>query len=333
MSRDVRQQIADLLHAAAGRFVSGNDLCVRLGISRTAIWKHVQGLRAEGAEIEAVPKKGYRLITAVDDWSAALLASALDAQFGAHPPFGAALQFFSIIDSTQRVAHEWAERGAIHGALVVAEQQTAGRGRMQRLWHSPPGRGIWLSFILRPDWPVHQTPHVTLLSCVALCEALRTACAVEVGIKWPNDLLYDGKKIAGLLVESVSEANRIRYLVLGAGINVNQTEQEFAPDVRALAGSLRMAAGDRRFIRTDLVCAWFAALQRWLTRYEQEGFSPVREQWCRYSVTLGRRVTVQTAHGPISGCAEAMDEYGALLIRLDDGTLYKNYSGELQGID
>lgn len=314
------QLILQHLRLAEATYVSGEQLSRALGMSRTAIWKHIRLLRAAGIEIDSQPRRGYRISFEPDYLEPELFKDS------AIPAWHLVQQ----TDSTQTIAHRLAADQALHGTVVLAEQQTAGRGRMQRPWHSPYARGIWLSMILRPQISIQWSPQLTLLTAVAVCEALRAQTGLEIGIKWPNDLLLGECKLAGILLETVSEANQIRYVVAGIGINVNQVSADFPPELRTTATSLRMFDCHPRR-RTPLILATAERLLALLEEYENTGFSPILARWNRYNRTLLRRVRVLGARQQvIEGTALEVDEYGALLIRLDDGQLVKNYSGDLQ---
>ncbi len=315
--------IIRLLVASDNAFVSGEQLSRELGISRTAIWKYMKQLRQMGYELESVSHKGYRLLHAPDCLDTPEFMLALE-RSGA-----AAVHFFEEVDSTQTVARRLAEQGAPAGTLVIAERQTAGRGRFDRKWQSPYGRGIWLSLILRPDVTVQWSSQLTLLSSVALCMAIREQTGLPAGIKWPNDILIGERKLSGMLLESVAEAEQIRYVIVGIGINVNQLESDFSADIAHTATSLRIAA-DRPFQRAPLIAALLVHLQQLLHEYAVAGFTPIGERWRAMSVSLNRAVKITSSRGIVEGYAETIDEYGALVLRMADGTLRKQFSGDLE---
>lgn len=181
--------LLEWFEARRGEFVSGQEISRQLGISRTAVWKQIEKLRERGYGFEAVPRKGYRLIDKPDRILPAKLAALLETK-----RMGRKLHYFEELDSTQTKAHELVSKGSGEGALIIAESQTSGRGRMGRSWHSPAGKGIWMTLLLKPGIPIHFTPHLTLLTSVALCRVIRELYTLDVGIKWPNDLLIHGKK-------------------------------------------------------------------------------------------------------------------------------------------
>ncbi|CAM3945538.1 biotin--[acetyl-CoA-carboxylase] ligase [Cohnella lubricantis] len=319
----VRPSLLSLLEENDGGFVSGEEISRKLNVTRTAIWKQVRKLEAEGYRIEAVPRMGYRIIERPSRLSMAELQSKL-----ATKVFGRRAHLNDAVPSTQDVLRELAEQGAPEGTLVIAEQQTKGRGRMGRNWVSPAGKGIWMSLLLRPNIPLHQTPQLTLLAAVALSRAIARIVPLEIGIKWPNDLLVDGRKISGILLESAAEDERIRYVVAGMGISVNLEEEDFPPEVLEKAISLRMAAG-RPIDRTDIITAVLEEFERLYELYAARGFAPIRALWEAHAVTLGREAILHTPQGEIVGVPEALDELGGLRVKLADGTVRTVYSAEI----
>ena len=331
MERIEQQRLLELLRAHRGSFVSGEQLSRILGVSRTAIWKQIQQLRRHGAEIVTVARKGYLLSYEHERWpQRTALQEQLVGTIGSDSPFTKNVECYETVSSTQTVAHQFAAEGAPHGTVILAEQQTAGRGRLQRQWESPYARGILLSIILRTELAVHLSSQLALLTAVALCQAIRNVSHLSVGIKWPNDVLWQGKKVSGLLLETVSEASRVRYAIVGVGINVNHQLADFSPALQSTVSSLRTALADQPLERMQLLAAFIKAMEYWLQQYESLGFDPIREQWCAWNVSLGERVRLTTNKGVVEGVAETIDDIGAIIIRTDDGQRLKNYSGDLE---
>jgi BirA family biotin operon repressor/biotin-[acetyl-CoA-carboxylase] ligase len=300
------------LSEAGDEFVSGEAMSDKLGLSRAAVWKHVDALRAQGYRIEAVPARGYRLVGVPDRLGELELRPLL----GTHE-IGHALHWFKEVGSTNDVAKELAEEGAAHGEVVVAEGQTAGRGRRGRAWLSPPGLNVYLSVILRPDLPPARAPELTLLASVALCQAVRLA-GVPADIKWPNDLMVRGRKVAGVLTEIAAELDEVHWVVLGIGVNVNAGAEDFPRELRDCASSLSLECG-RPVPRAAFAASLLAALEEWLDRHAAGGFEPVREAWKEMSETLGREVRIRSPGHDVEGVAEDVDEIGALLVRTQEG--------------
>jgi BirA family transcriptional regulator, biotin operon repressor / biotin---[acetyl-CoA-carboxylase] ligase len=304
--------VLGFLAEAGDEFVSGEAISDKLGLTRTAVWKHVESLRGQGYRIDAVPARGYRLSAIPDRLTPLELRPLLNTH-----DLGQVLHHFEVISSTNDHARELAEEGAGHGEVVVAESQTGGRGRRGRPWVSPPGRNAYFSVILRPELPPVRAPELTLLASVAVCDALRQA-GVAAGIKWPNDLLVGGRKISGILTEMASEPERVHWAVIGIGVNVNATAEDFPPELRDIATSILIERGAPA-PRALFVAACLTALEEWLDRHAEEGFDPVRLAWRERSDTLGREVTVKTDGRDVVGVAEDIDAVGALLVRTSAG--------------
>ncbi|WP_027718393.1 biotin--[acetyl-CoA-carboxylase] ligase [Desulfovirgula thermocuniculi] len=319
----MRDKILELLKQGQPEYVSGEAICQRLGVSRTAVWKHIQSLRSMGYEIEAVTNAGYRLIGVPDRLYPAEIGWGLKTSF-----MGRHVHYCERLDSTNRLARELAARGVPEGTLVVAEEQTGGRGRLGRGWFSPYAKGIWCSLILRPSLSPLDAPPLTMLAAVAVAEALQRAAGLKPGIKWPNDLLAGGRKLCGILTELDAEVEKVNHLIVGIGVNVNIAPGEFPPDLAETATSVLAVTG-RRASRVRLLQEMLAALEYWYLRWQKEGFSPVLSRWKEYSVTLGRAVLVTSHRESYEGWAEDVDESGSLILRLPGGQRQKICSGEV----
>jgi len=301
------------LAEADDTFVSGEAISDKLGFSRAAVWKHVNALRAQGYTIEAVAARGYRLVGIPDRLGPLELRPLL----GTHD-VGREVHWFAEVGSTNDAAKELAEEGALHGEVVVAETQTAGRGRRGRFWASPPGKNLYLSVVLRPELPPSRAPELTLLASVALCEAVRRTGVASAAIKWPNDVLAGGRKLAGILTEMAAEPELVQWVVLGIGVNVNAVREDFPDDLRDVATSLALERGAPA-PRALFAAAVLTGLEAWLDRHAAEGFAPVRAAWRELSDTLGRDVRVRAAGEELVGRAEDVDAQGALLVRTAAG--------------
>lgn len=300
------------LAEAGDEFVSGEAISDKLGLSRAAVWKHVESLRGHGYRIDAVPARGYRLREIPDRLTALELLPLL-----ATHDLGQVLHCFDELASTNDTAKQLAEEGAAHGEVVIAERQTAGRGRRGRAWISPPGRNLYFSVVLRPDLPPQRAPEITLVASVALCHAVRRAGA-DAGIKWPNDLVVDDRKLCGILTEMAADPDRVQWVVLGAGVNLNTRPEDFPEELRSIATSVAAERG-QPVPRALFAAAAFALLEEWLDRHAEGGFAAVRDEWRVLSDTLGREVRVTAEGREIRGLAEDVDESGALLVRTGGG--------------
>ena len=317
-------RILMMLKEAAPAPLSGEALGRSLGLTRAAIWKVIRGLREEGYEISSSPRLGYGLIQAPD-----LLVPAEVEPLLRTRCFGRRGIHHSVeIGSTNDRAKELAHGGAPEGTLVVAESQSAGRGRFGRAWASPGRGGLYLSLILRPSLAPSEAPQITLLAGVGVCRAINALTPVGAGIKWPNDVLIKGKKVAGILTEMEAEMDRIHHLIVGIGINVN-TRMSFLPRaVRERATSLLEETG-KPISRKDLLAMVLAEMEALWAQAERGGFDAVRAAWKRLNVTLGRRVRIEGMDVAVLGTAMDLDDRGALLVRAQDGPLHRIPFGEV----
>jgi len=234
----------------------------------------------------------------------------------------------AVTDSTNRVAMDMAENGAPHGTVVVADAQTAGRGRMGRPWVSPAGKNLYVSVLLRPSVPTVDAPGLALVAGVALADAVESM-GVPASLKWPNDLYCGGRKAAGILAEMASDADGVRHVVIGVGLNVNMAEADFPPDLRGAATSLMIRAG-RAFRRVDVLVRLLEAFGTRYTEFIAGGFSTLREGWDRRDFLRGRRVLIRRSGGEGWGTADGLDAAGALRFLPDGGTAVESvHSGEI----
>ncbi|MCL6458466.1 MAG: biotin--[acetyl-CoA-carboxylase] ligase [Gorillibacterium sp.] len=243
--------------------------------------------------------------------------------------FGRELRLYDSLPSTQDEARKWVAQGAPHGALVLAEEQTSGRGRFGRQWISPSGKGVWMSIILKPDKPFLNPAQLTLLCAVALCRAVRKLTGLDAGIKWPNDLLINARKVSGILLESVeprSDGNTI--IIAGIGISVNLQQEDYPDWLQPKATSLRIESGNP-VDRYELISAFLKQLEELYVLYLREGFSAIRSLWEAHSLTLCQNISVQMPEGIVTGLAVRLDETGALIIRTADGNEHKIFSGDI----
>lgn len=319
----MNERIIELFEQNPDQFLSGEQLSEQLNCSRTAIWKHIESLRKEGYRFEAVPRKGYRLAAKPDKLDIAALRERLKTTV-----MGRTIHYLDEVDSTQTIIHRLAYENAAEGALVIAERQLAGRGRMGRKWHSPKGKGIWMSLLLRPRVPLQFTPQLTLLCAVALCRTIQKTVNVPVGIKWPNDLLIDGKKICGILLESNAEDERLRYVAAGIGISANLELDDYPEELRGIATSLLLESG-KPVDRIQLIAAFLQEFEQLYMLYHEQGFRPIRSLWEALAVSLGRTIFYQEGNERVEAIAESIDDFGALTVLLPSGERKKVFSGEI----
>jgi BirA family biotin operon repressor/biotin-[acetyl-CoA-carboxylase] ligase len=310
----VRTSILNMLRNYSNEYLSGEEISRQLAVSRTAIWKHMQTLKQAGYEIEAHPRQGYRL-KSVPDF---LLPDEIRDQLSTRILGKQEIYYFQDIDSTNNEAKKQANLGCHEGAIVLSEMQNGGRGRISRSWFSPACKGIWLSVVLRPPFHPYDAPKCTLLAAVAVTKAIRRVTQVECGIKWPNDILYEGKKIVGILTEMNAEMDAINHVVIGMGINVNISQDEFPQELRQIATSLSVAAG-KTISRLPLLQEILVELEREYHNVIQHGFTQMLNEWRELSVTLGQTVDVIGGSKQFSGLAVDIDNDGTLLVETEGG--------------
>lgn len=306
-------------------YISGEHLSRALGVSRTAIWKHITALRSAGYGIEAVTSRGYRLVSApdvIDPYDISVLLSGAT--------IGIQLEYSGQTASTNADAFQRAEKGAAAGTVILADSQTGGKGRRGRIWASPAGVNLYCSVILRPTIMPHEAPQLTFLSAVAAARAIELSTNLTPEIKWPNDILVSGKKVAGLLNEMSAETDGINFVILGIGINLNMTADQFPNDLRHPATSLFLESGTR-IDRTRFAGTMLRELDRLYADFLLHGFGPVREEWQRRCNANGRRVVVSDPGTEnIGGQFIGIDSDGALLLRSDDDRLHRITSGDVR---
>ena len=304
--------------------VSGAQLAEQLAISRAAVWSRIEELRQAGYDIEAGPHFGYRLVSAPD----ALHADDLLARLSGARIIGRDIQVFEETTSTNDVVEKLARDGVREGVVVFAESQTKGRGRLGRVWMSPTHKGLWFSILLRPELRPQAATQLTIASATALRRAVKSVTGILADIKWPNDLLINGKKVAGILTEMSAEPDRVRHIILGIGVDVNLEAKEFPPELRKIATSLRIESGE--FIsRAELATAILQELEKDYARICGGKFPAVADEWEAGCGTIGKDVSVQMGVQQVRGRAEALDDDGALLVRTEHGHLERVIGGDV----
>ena len=317
---DVKRKIIGLFRGREGGFVSGEDISRLLGFSRAGVWKYISKLREEGYVIEAVPHLGYKLTSVPDKMYGYSMVSDLKTGIIGKQ----AIYYYDSIASTNDKAYELAESGAPEGTIVVAETQTRGKGRAGRKWVSPKGAGIYMSLILRPGVEMSQIQAITLITALAVIKAVKAVCDLDAMMKWPNDVFLEGKKLCGILTEMKAQPDRVDFLVLGIGINVNTPSGKLPPE-----GTSLKIAGARAVDRSRLMKAVLEDLEREYLRYKEEGFESLREECKRASTVLGGRVRIAEHARSVEGTAVDIDEKGALIVRDDNGFLQRVFSGDV----
>lgn len=320
---NMRKTIVEILKKAGDNFISGESIAGELKVSRTAVWKHIQKLREDGYEILSSERNGYKLKDAPD----LLLPSEI--QIGLKTKIiGLEMEYKPSIDSTNQLAKKLAYHGAADGTIVVAEEQTGGKGRLDRKFFSPRGKGIWFSVILRPNLLPKDAPKCTLMAAVAVAEAMKRF-NLKAEIKWPNDIMHDGRKLVGILTEMTGEIGKISYIVIGVGINVNIKRKEFPKDLRDVAASLSELTGDE-ISRVKLFRAVLEEFDKLYCKINKSGFDEILKLWRKYNITLGKNIRVISASDGKSFTGKAIDlnADGALIVETKSG-LKAVYAGDV----
>ncbi len=319
-----REAILSLFHQTPDGFVSGERISDELGVSRTAVWKHIRNLRQAGYQIEAIPSRGYQLQQSPDVLMPEAIQSGLDCQL-----VGSRIISLEEADSTNLQASRLGDEGADDGLVVIADRQSSGKGRMGRQWESPGGVNLYASILLRPPVMPFEAPKLTFLSAVAVCRAIKNCTALQPTVKWPNDILLNGAKVAGLLNEMSSETDQVHYVVLGIGVNLNMRAEQFPDDLRYPATSLAIASG-KVVSRLAFTRSLLQELDALYQLYLEEGSAPVFTAWTELCDLTGKRVQVDCNNLLIEGTMVGLGDDGALLVRTSAGKIESIYAGDVR---
>ncbi len=318
----MKLKILKSLKSHKDEYISGEELSHKLGVTRTAVWKIITTLRKEGYIIDSSSRKGYKLVSTPGVFSAEEIQMDLSTEI-----LGNKIIYKDTVASTNTIAKDLAVKGEKEGTVVIGNHQTAGKGRLGRTWVSPYGTGIWMSVILRPDIVPTQAPFITILAALAVARSIEQVSGVKSGIKWPNDIVLDKRKVCGILTEMSAEIERVNHIVVGIGINVNIDTNEFPEELKNSATSIKIATG-KEIDRKQLV-------QRILENFEsiyihaQTGRESLLEQYRNYSLTIGHQVKVLWQNSETEGKAIEITEDGELLVETNDGKVIKVFSGEV----
>ena len=317
-------QLLSALRASGDGFVTAAELSRQLGLTGPLVAGRIGELRKLGYEIEASPHLGYRLIATPD----VLHADDLIARLPRHCVIGRDIRVFQETTSTNDVVEKLARDGVKEGVVVFAESQTKGRGRLGRRWVSPAHKGLWFSVLLRPTFGPQQATQLTVAAATALTRAIQTETNLVPDIKWPNDLLLNGRKVAGILTELSAEVDRVNHVIIGIGLDVNQAASDFPAEVRKLATSLRIETG-APVDRAGLAAAALRELDRDYARIVGGEFAAVADEWEARCTTIGQNVTVLLGERRLRGRAESLDDDGSLLLRTEHGRLERIIGGDV----
>lgn len=321
--QSTKSKVIELLSQNNEQFISGQAISDQLNISRTAVWKHIKRLETEGFQLEAKPKLGYRIISYPNSINEYTLAHKLETNWLARK-----IVYRDTVTSTQDLAHKLAREGAEHGTVVIANEQTASKGRMNRKWYSAADDGIWMSIILRPKLFPYEAPRLTLLAAASIAETLTHTIKINPKIKWPNDLLLNGKKFCGILTEMHAEQDTIDYLVVGIGINVNQTKDKLPTKNNYEATSIYEESKVKNDIPT-LFQAIVKSIEDFYELFITDGFTKIKTKWESFGYKIGQKVWVSTNTEKYYAVFVGIAEDGALLMQLENNEIKRVYSAEI----
>lgn len=302
----MRKRILELL-VSAEDFLSGEEISETLHISRAAVWKHIKAIKEEGGVVEAHTKRGYRLISLPDVLKPEYVG------FWSEIP-RERIHWLHEVDSTNEHAKRMAREGADGGNVYIAELQTRGKGRLRRGWISGPGDSIMMSVLLRPGFAPTEAPAMTFAAALGVVNAVRRVSGVEAKIKWPNDVVYEGKKLCGILTEMSSDMDSVEYIVCGMGLNVNQ--EWFPEEVADKAASLRMISREK-LDRVKLCAAMVDDVFSYCERYVSAGMDAIFDEYCANSVIIGKEIRVLNGKDAVSGICSGFTRQGELMLDVD----------------
>lgn len=328
-SRNKKNEILRMLKANFNEYSSGEELSRRLEISRTAVWKHIKEIQQAGYMIEASSRKGYKLVQRPRVMNGFEIGNELGTEI-----IGKDVIFFDTIDSTNAYAKKIASEGAAEGTVVAAGSQTGGRGRLGRKWESPPGAGIYFSVILRPKLPPEEVQIITLAASAAVASAFYSLAGIRAGIKWPNDVLLDGKKVCGILTEMNSEMEQVNFIVLGIGINFSQEQEDFPAELSEKATSVQAYARQQdidisELEKLDIIRAVLKELDGLYLLILQKRNKDIIKCWKDYDITIGKTIRVLSGDSEYTAFVEGITDDGKLLVVSQDGGKRQVQSGEV----
>lgn len=318
----MKEKILRMLKETEG-YVSGQEICELLGVSRTAVWKNINQLKEEGYEIEAVQNRGYILKQTADSLSEFEIKS----EINGCEWFAGDIYFYHEIGSTNDECKKLAEEGAKHGTLVVAEKQTKGKGRRGRSWESPKGTGIWMTLLLRPDIEPYNSSGLTLVTAMAINKAVQEITGLDAKIKWPNDIVVNGKKVTGILTEMSAQPEMINYIVIGIGINVNT--EEFPEDIAKTASSLKIESG-KTIKRSSIIALFGKYFEQYYAKYiKTQDMSFLIDEYNKELINVDRQIKVLAKENSYTGIAKGINRHGELIVETENKELKNVVAGEV----
>ncbi len=316
----IREKILDLLRRKK-EYVSQDQIIRHLGIPRQELWQHINELKDSGCEIQAVPHLGYRLDSLPDRLFCFAVEEKLNTKF-----VGRKIYYLERCSSTMDIALKLASGNPLEGTIVLAEAQTKGRGRLGRHWVSPKYKGLYFTLILKPRIPPARTAVLTFLAAVSVCEAVKAVTGFRASIKWPNDVLINNKKCAGILTEIEAEPDLVKFVFIGIGLNVNNESQELLKGAISLKSA---GAGQQKFSRIEILQEVLRRIEDNYLFLQKNGSAAILDKWKKLNVTLGKRVKISSARDQLEGEALDIDADGGLLVRSDSGKIRKFMSGDV----
>ena len=313
-------KILKLLYDKKGEFITNQEIEDHTGVLKEKIDDYIQIFKEEGYRIDK-SETGYRLSGTPNILLPYEIKKNLKTKY-----MGGNIHFYKEVDSTNDVARKLADEGAAEGTIVIAESQRSGKGRRGKKWISPSG-GVWMTIILRPDVEPNKAPQLTLVAGVAVAETLDAECGLDIGIKWPNDILIGDKKVSGILTEVKTDLGQVDYALVGIGIDLNMDINLFPPEIRGGATSLK-AELDREIKGAELVQRFLQRFEYYYGEFKEGNFREILNQWRRLSSTIGTYVEVHKKGRTVYGEAVGVNKDGKLILEMDDGSLRKIISGE-----
>ncbi|KEH89961.1 biotin--[acetyl-CoA-carboxylase] ligase [Clostridium novyi] len=319
----MKEEIINLLKENEDNFISGEKISEKLGISRAAVWKHIKSIKEDGYEIESVSRKGYKLISSPDLLTFEEVNPYLNTKY-----IGKDIRYYNTIDSTNTKAKELGTAGAKEGTVVISEEQTGGRGRLGRQWVSPKFKGTWMSIILKPDIEPMDASKITQIGAAAVCMSINEL-GLKATIKWPNDIVLNGKKVCGILTEMSGELNKINYIIMGIGINVNIEDEDFPGDIKDIATSIKIESG-KKVKRKELVASIFNNFESLYDEFINSETIKRSINICREnSALIGNDIKIIKRNEEVFAKAIGLTEDGELIVEYNDGKVDKIVSGEV----
>lgn len=318
-----RSKLIAILSENEEGHISGQEISEALNISRNSVWKHMKALEKDGFVIEGVPRKGYRIIKHPDKVSDNTIKWGLETNW-----LGQTIIHKEATPSTQLLIHQAAQEGGAHGTVAIADEQSKGRGRLNRSWHSGKQKGMWLSILLRPAILPQQAPQLTLLTATVLADVIKKEANISPLIKWPNDILINNKKVAGILTEMQAEQDQIQYIVIGIGLNMNHLIEDIPEELHSIATSLKLETKIEGSIQT-FIQSFLETFEPAYEAFIENGFKEVKKKWESYGFKIGEEIKIRNQNTEKRAIFNGIAEDGALLIKDDANQISKVYSGEI----